>query len=206
MLLLENKKHINKTDIMPIDSRSTKNNTRIINDISQKQLASLSQNTSRTLFNFKKLNFHKRKNNPKRNLPNPKSIEVKLTPHAKKCIKAFLSPIAVISYILQESSMALNKVLAATTSFLMFSLLNCFTSASFGSYEIKLPMLSICLIGSILGAKKMVNAIKKTILSIPTGIHTCSQNISCDDCSIFDFICGIDKRKKSLVRRIFKLS
>ena len=206
MLLLENKKHIHRAKVMSLPSCSTTNNPRNNDKTIQKEATSLSHKSSRTLFNFKTLNFHIHKSTTNPKLSNPKLIELELTPHAKKCIKSLLSPIAVISYILQESSFAINEVLAATTSFLMFSLLNCFTSASFGSYEVKLPMLSICLIGSIIGAKKMVKAIKKVILSVPSGIHTCSQNISCDNCSIFDFICGVDKRKKNLMQRIFKTS
>lgn len=215
MLLLENKKHIQKTKVMPLPSSSitkdtrkinkiSTNDTRKINKIHKKQIFSISINTFYTLFNFKTITS--RKHTIRRNLSNPGSVELELTPQAKRIIKALLSPIAVISYILQESSVALNKALAATTSFLMFSLLNCFTSVSFGSYEVKLPMLSICLLGSILGAKKMVKAIKKIILSVPNGIHTCSQNISRNDCSIFDFICGVDKRKKNFLRRFLRMS
>lgn len=203
MLLLENKKYIHKTTAIPLSSCSTSNNTRNKKENLQKQATSLSHQSSRTLFNFKSINVGIRKRHLKHKISNPRPLELELTPYAKRCTKAVLSPISVISYILKESSLALNEVLAATTSFLIFSLLNCFTSASFGAYEIKLPMLSICLIGSIFGAKKMVKAMKRVILSIPTGIRTCSQNISCDDCSIFDFICGIDKRKKGLIHRIF---
>lgn len=215
MLLLENKKQIQKTKVMPLPSSSItkdtrkidklpKKDTRKINKIPKKQISSISLNTFYTLFNFKTINS--RKHTVRRNLSDPGSVELELTPQAKKIIKAILSPIAVIPYILQESSVALNKALAATTSFLMFSLLNCFTSVSFGSYEVKLPMLSVCMLGSILGAKRMIKAMKKIILSVPTGVHTCSQNISCYDCSIFDFICGVDRRKKNLIHRFFKLS
>lgn len=139
-----------------------------------------------------------------RNIDDLRDIEFELTPNAKKYTKVVLSPIASISYILQESSIAFGKVVAATISFIIFGFINCISQASISAYEIKLPLISICLMGGILGARDLVKSIKKIILSVPTGIKKCYENITFEDCSILDFICGIDKRNENIIKKMSK--
>ena len=138
------------------------------------------------------------------NLSDPRLLELELTPKAKTCIKASLSPFATISYTLKKASIAIDQTMTGTITFLVFSLMNAFTSATFGAYEVKLPMLTICLVGSIIGVKKIVKSVKKIILSLPDGINTCSKNIYNNDCSIFDFISGKDKTKKNTLKTKLK--
>ncbi|MBP5426663.1 MAG: hypothetical protein J6Y29_02005 [Clostridiales bacterium] len=202
MLLLENEKGKQKTNVLPLPNYAIKKNTPNIYTQDNRNLAFSSYwpnlETPKIEKNFK---LSKKLKNKKYD---PRQFELEITPSARRCIKALLSPIAVVSYILQESSIAFNKILTATISFLVFNLLNLFTSVCFGSYEVKLPMMSICLVGSIIGARRLIRSIKKIITSIPCGIYTCSKNISCDKCSILDFICGIDKSKKNLLPRLAK--
>lgn len=198
MFHLENEKKIEPSDIFlnPFFENKTINKK----DTRKKNIFNLSHNT----FSLSK-KFHQEKLDKNiNNLPNPTLVEMELTPKAKRYIKSLLFPFAAFSYILQKSSVAFGKVVAAVVSFSVFSLVNCISSASINAYEVKLPLVSICLVGSILGARDLIHSIKKIILSIPYGIQTCYQNIFCDECSILDFICGIDKVKNNIVKKFSK--
>ena len=139
-------------------------------------------------------------------LSDPRLLELELTPKAKIYIKTVLSPFASISYTLKKASIALDQTITGTITFLIFSLMNALTSSTFGAYEVKLPMLTICIVGSIWGVKKIVKSVKSIILSLPDGIYTCRKNIFNNNCSIFDFISGKDKTKKHLlIRKLKKL-
>ena len=198
MLPIENEKKIMIPKI-PSDIFASNKNIPV-NDNRNKSIFNLSFNT----FSLSKKFQQDRLKRNLDNLSDPTLMEMELTPRAKKYIKTLLFPFAVIPYVLQKSSVAFGKVVAATVSFLVFSLINCISSASIGAYEVKLPIISVCLVGGILGARDLIRSIKKIILSVPDGTKTCYQNISCDDCSIFDFICGIDKHQKNIIKKLSK--
>ena len=183
------------------------------NDLSiddKQHIETLSNDTFSLAENFcqknKTISNINKKTNKVSGLSDPRLLELELTPTAKIYIKAIFSPFATITYILQKASVAFNKTVAATISFLVFNLVNVFTSSTLGGYEVKLPILTICLVGSILGARDLIKSIKKIILSIPEGIYACSLNIFCNECSIFEFICGTDKTaKQGFFKKHFKI-
>lgn len=183
MLFLNHDRNLTRINIKQPHLTSTKP----IEEISKENVLRLSNSTFTTL-------------------SDPRLMELELTPKAKIYIKATLSPFAAFSYTLQKASIALDQTITGSVTLLIFSLMNSFSSSSFGAYEVKLPILGICLVGSIVGVRKVVKSIRKIILSIPAGVRTCSANIFREDCSIFEFISGVDKtKKKSFKSKLKKL-
>ena len=132
--LTDNSLHLNK----PI---ATKNSIFFNSHIySKKNLELYSKRNAITLsnnsFSLSDDFYKKQKINQKKELSDPRSVELELTPNAKIAIKTLLSPIASISYILQESSIAFNNLVSATITFLIFNLLNVFLSTAFTAYEV----------------------------------------------------------------------
>ena len=210
MLLLDNSKNLDLAKYKSIQKhdKQLRHHANLSIDTS-KHIETLSNNT----FSLTDIFYQKQKSIPDidkkidkvSGLSDPRLLELELTNNAKIFIKASLSPFAAIIYILQKASVAFNKTVSATIAFLVFNLINVFSSSTYGTYEVKLPILTICLVGSILGARDLVKSIKKIILSIPEGIYACSVNIFCQDCSIFEFISGTDKTvKKSRLKKFIQ--
>ena len=202
----DNSLHLNK----PIPIKSSKTFNR--NVVSRQKMELYSTNNIAKLSNnsfllsdglYKKQKKHQKKAIKKPELSDPRVAELELTPNAKTFIKTVLSPVASISYVLQEASVAFNNLVSASITFLIFNLLNVFLSTAFTAYEVKLPILTVCLIGCIFGARNLIKSTKKIVLSIPKGIKICYSNIFIEKCTIFDFICGKDKQpKKNIFKRM----
>lgn len=177
-----------------------------LDNYSRNNVITLSNDTFSLSNNYHKtLQINKKQPTKEHELSDPMMVELELTPNAKIVIKSLLSPVASLSYILQVASIAFNDFVSAFMTFLIFNLLNVFLSGTLRTSEVKLPVLTTCLIGCIFGAKNLVKSTKKIALSIPTGIKICYSNIFIENCSIFDFISGKDRQpKKNFLKRMIK--